>query len=832
MTTQSPLRGSTAAVLLAALGVGCWTTPADDAGDRQWVTFATVTLLGRHPENTHELDVLADLADDQGRAAVVDVLMEQPEYVTHWTRLLMDQLDVAREGAEKVDDTTCFTDKRLATYYYDDLVDHLRFQAWDTAFCPSRGGWIAPRTTLPAAPPVRTTEFTSGSAEEMREQFDRLATPATFARGTQTARLSDAEFMGPNAQAGVPMRGLGYGSRPNNCESFTMADAFAASLTEDRLDALFRVGLVPLATTSQNTGDAASRFLDVYVDRDPGCVECHGTNYSTTNARPGNGDWDRYHPAAMVDLEQSAFSYSDSGGWHDGSLGGTAVGNRITNLFRGDGWRASLGMYPFGIDGSCATEGGRVGFAQGALTSDAALPTAFAGLSGTDKGIGDLVNQFAVGVAALHWDQLEAGSSSIDGNAATGAGAMAACNGCHPALADAPDLAVATKYMSAQRIYDTIVHGSRAGLMQPVGVTDQTARDIAAYLVTLPGHVDPQVYETPAASFAHLAAMAIVNDVHRTVTGADLILAHGGPRNEDAAATLDHLTRVFVDEGWSLKALLREMLTHQLANRRAPADSAYSLYELPMLFQPWADIGPGTTQFGEDVNGQGDVVHRWPVPTLGLTLEHALLWPEPPMFPSSSSGTWFDLPFQQEFGGMTGETFTGFDALTTGAMLAWEREVGTCEHPGATADYVDLVTSAGEALTVEEAMLLVKERLLTETRWWGDPFSTGGIVGPDGPQDERTLAGQLASGAGTSLASPASDPGGEQAVRDYCGSLLMSPDFLMAGLPAWDGATPPPALDGPCVGDACTYSALCEKYEPTATALGYDMSCGIGGFTW
>jgi mono/diheme cytochrome c family protein len=840
-------RRTTAAVLIAALSWGCWSVPDDDAGDEQFVAWATVAVLGRRPASRFEVDVLAELAAEEGRTAVVDVLMAQPEFAEHWTRVLMDHMQVAREGAEKPDDTTCYTEKRLPSYHYASLVDHLRFQSWKTPFCPSTDPWVASPSTLPAPPRPAPSSFTATTTEQgIREQFERFASaPGDVVRGTIEPRRDQSEFSGALAAPGAPMLGLGVEARAYNCESFTMADVYAAALQQDRLDVLYRAGLVPLATLSSDTGVATSRFLEVYVDRDPGCVSCHSTNYSTTEGAPRNGWWDRFEAAQLVDLESTVFSYNDGSGYHDGALGGTEVGDRVRNLFRGDGWRSSNGIFPFGIDGSCATDAGKNGFAT-TIGSDAKLPAAFAGLEGTDVGIGHLVDQFAVGVAAHGWDQLEPADTTVSGDAAAGEALYETyCIGCHEGgLPDAPqDLPAFVRYMSRDRVYDTIVNGSPAGLMTaqvdpedpedmvaPAGLSLQDASDVATYLTSGGSHVYPQVYTTRAAGFAHLTAMSIVNDVYLELTGAELLMETGFPRNEDAAATLDHLTRVFVDEGWSLQALLRELVDSQFANRRAPADSAGGAYELPMLFQPWADSGPDIAAPGEDLNGQGDLVHRWSVPSLLLQLHHALGWPEPPMFPSSG---YADLVFQQELGAPLGVARPGFDDVITSSLLAWEKEVGSCANPGPTPDYIDTLTAPEHGLTVEQAMLAVKDRLVSDARWWGDPSADlGDVVGPDGPQDERTLAGVIATLHGPTLAGLASAAGGEDAVREYCGALLMSPQFLLMGLPAWvDRAPPAPDPAVPCVDDLCTLDDYCDHYAEDADDLGYTLSCGIGGFT-
>ena len=60
------------------------------------------------------------------------------------------------------------------------------------------------------------------------------------------------------------------------------------------------------------------------------------------------------------------------------------------------------------------------------------------------------------------------------------------------------------------------------------------------------------------------------------------------------------------------------------------------------------------------------------------------------------------------------------------------------------------------------------------------------------------------------------------AVREYCGAILRSPQFLLVGLPTWEAGTNPTPLSGvPCVDDLCTETEYCEHYRTAAVDLGY-----------
>ena len=84
--------------------------PPDDAGHVAFVRQAVPKLLGRKPRGAEEVKVLADLADLFGREAVLRALMEEPEFIEHWTNVIVDDLRVQREPVPNISDALpdCF----------------------------------------------------------------------------------------------------------------------------------------------------------------------------------------------------------------------------------------------------------------------------------------------------------------------------------------------------------------------------------------------------------------------------------------------------------------------------------------------------------------------------------------------------------------------------------------------------------------------------------------------------------------------------------------------------------------------------------------------------
>jgi mono/diheme cytochrome c family protein len=850
--------GLTTSIAAAALLAvpACWTAPPDDAGNEAFAAWATVALLGRRAYSHDEVQALAALAASEGREAVVDVLLAQPEFVTYWSRVLWDDLRLAKAessglGLELPQDDTCYTKELMPSFHDPALVQHLTYQSWDSEFCPGpviTRGAPAPsgdRTAGALAAVVPVDEATRTA------ELERLGvgTPRVVASPMRSPVTGGIEFSNRSVESFVTAREQTV-SRTNpaiqSCGSFTLADITRAALTEDRLDVLLRAGLVSMSTVNTNQGVAGSKFMGAYLHRDPSCVECHSPHYSTTDPAPRNAEWDRYFPASYVDLEGSAFSFDDAG-YHYGGNGGEEVGTRIDGFFRNDAFQDAGGRQPWGIHASCVTQSSRGGYAT---TIPSGATATLAGLHGTALGPLQLIDQFALGVSVLDLESPDTELAPFPvlggapGDAMAGATIVAGCEaGCHaPGNANqAPtDLAAHTKYMTPAKLFDILVtNGSGGGLMPPVLGEDQ-ARDVIAYLASnAAGHVHNRVYTEPAASFAHLTALAIVDAVFEEVAGYSLLLEHGFPRNEDAAVTLELLTKEFVASDWSLKLLLKRIALSDAANRRAPANSLQAdRYELPMLFDPWADVNDPTpnTAVGEDANGEGDEVHRYSVASLLLQVHHALQWPEPPLVPPSASSAFADRAFQQEMGAYMNFDNSGFPDLILSALLAWEVEIDRCENPGPNPDYIDALVDPSSGLTVRQAVSALKGRLISDNHLWNGEIvgaSDGPIIVIEPPPHESAIVEQA---LGVDLDDLASD--NEDAVRDYCAAVLLSPQFLMGGLAFWDDAHPPlepdPAL--PCVDALCTQTDYCEHYRDDAVDLGYgEIKCGLegpGGFTW
>ncbi|MEQ1503285.1 MAG: hypothetical protein ABMB14_13695 [Myxococcota bacterium] len=844
MRTTVPARAVVLALLSAS---GCWSTTPDDAGEEAFAAWATTAFLGRRPFSHDEVEALATLAETHGREAMLEALMEEPEFVDHWSTVLLEDLQVARTGGfggEEPGDPACWSTERLSTQYDDELVAHLRYGSWKTDFCPSvRGG-----LTIPNPPPAQSsgtrdgyTDYASGRAAW--DSAIRGTGPSVLSRMTPPTRDGGAElFPADTLSLARPVPTSRENPVTRTCESFTMADVARAALTEDHLDALFRGALGPTAALMTDEDGAAAKFAEVFVGRNPDCMVCHTTTYSTTDGVPRNGGWDRFEPANWIDLEGTAFSWTDGGGvYHYGGNGGGEVADNLRHLLRSDAWQASGGRTPFGMVKACVTAPGRSGMAN-SVPTNAALSAGFAGLYGSNLGIGSLIEVLDDGIASLDFGEMVTmpvpDPDGANGDFDAGAATVAGCNmGCHLTSGGPEELVEHTKYMNPARIYDIVEHG---GLVDPAmaGYGADVAADVTRFLAHHEDHVSNRAYTVASSGWAHLLAQRIVDDVVEQLTGHRLTMPHGFPRNADTADALDQLTRQFVEDGWSLRSLLVRIALSDHANRRAPLDSSWTdPYPLPAVVNVQADTQLDGTAPGEDANGMGDLVNPWPVRDLLSQLHHAMLWPEPAFTPPEDG--WADLAFQQQTGAYLSNRAPGARSANLPMLLAWETELNGCTNPGDTLDYIDELVET-DGLTVRQAMLALKDRLVSDGQWWNDPSQLsgdGGVASPV-PHESDFAAALVAGDVEDPLDALAVDQ--EPALRTYCAALLQSPQFLLAGLPAWDEAHAPPDPDPdlPCVDARCGYLAQCEHYRDVAKELGYDSySCTVavdlpvGGFT-
>lgn len=348
----------------------------------------------------------------------------------------------------------------------------------------------------------------------------------------------------------------------------------------------------------------------------------------------------------------------------------------------------------------------------------------------------------------------------------------------------------------------------------------------------------------PDAAFAYMVAASAVESVWREVVGTPLTIANYFPRNQAQRDVLQTLTDRFVASGFSLDALLVDIVTSDYFSRLPPeAACGAHPYTYPAIFDPWVIDDEDASRRG---NGPGDAVTALSPRTLLSAAYAGLEWRAPPgeQFPSAEDGcdqlscselgqacqfgfcceTYAvtcqgrppsnepdELPFQRAIGVFLKNGERGFRGLDFQARLAWEDRFGTCAPPARVTgpDLVDRALAAAAAVpdaTVGDVVALLKDRLV------GEP------VDPDHgePAAIAALVGQPLDAPAAALT--------EAAARRFCGALLSSPQFVLGGVAGRGGPPPRLTLPGDGFDDACARVAAVEL-------AGWRVTCAPGSLT-
>ncbi len=373
---------------------------------------------------------------------------------------------------------------------------------------------------------------------------------------------------------------------------------------------------------------------------------------------------------------------------------------------------------------------------------------------------------------------------------------------------------------------------------------------------------DPVTLAVPGPeAFAYLVSVNLANQVWTEIMGHPLTIANYFPRNRGQRDALWLATERFVEQGFSLRALIRHAVLDPRFNQLDPeagcgADDGY--YMRP-TFDPWTVHEDDPARQG---NGAGDLLVRLPARTLLRTMVAALGWPAPSRWPSGAEET-----LHVAIGAFTKDAEPGFRGVDFQGLLAWEDAHGVCSQPmlgeltgpGCTPtdkkgcggcscqacvcdldpyccdtawdgqcvteceedcggcdvetvpepveDFVARLLAAADGdagLRLEEVVVALKDRLLQA---------------PDIAPDEAPLLEAL---LGAPLATPVGEvPELDARLRVLCGLLAQTPQFLLSAAPeATDAAGPELVLPGESLADHC------ERVRPLWDADTWYLSCG------
>jgi hypothetical protein len=321
-------------------------------------------------------------------------------------------------------------------------------------------------------------------------------------------------------------------------------------------------------------------------------------------------------------------------------------------------------------------------------------------------------------------------------------------------------------------------------------------------------------------ALAYLVAMNIAEQVWGEVTGGILTVAHNYPRNAPARDLLKSLTDTLISSGFSLQAVLRQIVSHPIFNQPPPsAGCGPGPSAWPPIVDPWTVSDTDPLFQG---NGVGDMVSALSPRTLIHAAYAGLGWQDAPLaqplvFPSSED----DADLLADIGTFQKNAEPGFRGFDFQSTLAWELELGACAKPAAIAgddDAIDQIAARAAATpgaTLEDAIVMLKDRLV-------------GRAAIDSMAESSALAAltETAGGSQTPLTAPAGELGAAgltAALRLVCGALLVTPQFRLSGIEPGPG--PAPSL-APLAGES--YAERCAALDGAALGQGLMARC-VGG---
>lgn len=359
------------------------------------------------------------------------------------------------------------------------------------------------------------------------------------------------------------------------------------------------------------------------------------------------------------------------------------------------------------------------------------------------------------------------------------------------------------------------------------------------------------------AALAYLVGMNVSDQVWQEMMGARLTISNYFPRSQDQMRVLWNLSEfTLIPNDWSLRELLKRIALSDYFNRRSPRTTAAATpYNEPLVRDPWVEADPrvppvalsstdpvGTVPPVPDPtynrvansdkhrNATSEGVHRHSVRSLTYSMHKALGWPAPRRFPGA------DYPSQElvkSIGQFSQDSEPGFRDADFQGLLKWEDTHKTCSKPaGIATDWIDRLLDGvrDHNLTTPATPLKKRQLALVMKDWFiGDPSLSTTVMSLDDGFSEKQVLDALFGGDVDTVnadASPAGRAALETQLREYCGVLVQTPQYWLAGLaPTGPGLALPLRV---CNGTPCTYEEMCNQLGTQLMASGsrYRLVCG------
>jgi len=606
--------------------------------------------------------------------------------------------------------------------------------------------------------------------------------------------------------------------------AFNMTDVVRASIDANNILPIYQGMVFPMVAAGDSDSDSRDRFYRDFVGRDSECLDCHNARYSKTDAWSG---WDRYDTFPYA-LEHTLWAFNPTA---CDPLDPPAPGSRTADILAKTPDAANAPGY--GECAYCHLDPGTAPSHVERIPALAPQQIVDAMIYGVNDG-----NMYAV---ASHWsDQQVADQLAlvVQMFGADPSGQRHCLDWKDPKdIFDHKDVTfdgTGTRPWGMDQgcgeFHDpgSSATGDFAGLTPGVNYNlTSLAEAMSVGVGTLPGDLttahttlanDTGTFFTAEAptlgsgqsALTFLIASKIADNL-LTHTGAMAVVDHGHARNEVQLTMHGTVTQELLDTGFSLKAALRLVVLSDGFARLAPSDSldTSDAYLLPMIVDPWVEHDPREGPLniaGEDENGQGDGVHRHTTSALLTAASSALDWDTTPLLFNA-----VDHPttrFAQAIG-QQGLGSDGFDDVTFQALLEWEATVGQCANLNSSGtDWIAVLMNRSDTLpgwTVRRVVEALNDRILQDPTIVHEAELSAFLPLP---------LNARAFGQRAVL---------EPAIRNYCGVLLTSPQFMLAGIRPETAVAPLPTKTVCSAGDPlCQCADVAAEYQgPLDAELGY-----------
>ena len=790
------------ALLLWPLACGLPPVAADDAGDESFVRQVVPVLQGRKIRGYAETKLLSDLVKATDRPTVLKALMAQNDFIDHWTEVLVDDLEVHRDGARA--QNLCYGDPLLPGAPTPALANAVLSSAPGTDFgtpfnmsdlvrsslkaenaFPAYAGHLYAMANRPGFAPELTSRTTLGNT------FGQVY----LHREMLCLTCHNSEYSLSGESSGWdrthPIRGYFEEALYGSSSGMPLDDAFAIFRTDVR--ASYGGGSNPIApwgisgcgSFDQNMPNDPHDYTAQFADLSPS--KTLSINDLQASLAAGYAGLDSDGLQRFLPPEVQATCDFCSQNCEGTTVDVQEVANAATNATTVKAFLTTHDWDPGpGVSTCISCHGGTAGL----------------NLSAGNDWADELIGKNSTQVPSVKLVEPGDAANSYLIDKLRGLG-----------------MAVGTQTMP----YNQPVM-SNADILQVEAWIDSMPALTACGECATTDCGSPNNYVEGHEAFAFLTAANIVNNVWTEAMGAPLTIGNYFPRNTTQNQALRNLTEYhFIPQNWSIQAVLVQALASGFFNRTPVASSNLSTpYVVPPLLDPWIEADPRVPPVSDPdynpdntpenhVNAMGEGLYRYSARSLLNSVARALGWPTPPRFPTNAYPS-------EELQRAIGQYFTdaspGFRATDLQGILFWENVHGACEKPnGVAADWIDkLITAVNSVppddpagpVTVEEVAIVVRDWLLGN-----GTLSSSAAVGM-----ADTEVSALADYFGVpDLSSPVSDVGDlDSALRGYCGVLIETPQFWLGGLASQE-LGPEPRLRV-CNQGPCTYRQMCLSLAP------------------